>query len=356
MNSLSLKTVLVTLLISIYTISQAQTDSTGVSLNLLGQSFFDNKEFTGNIKKGYTHPGFYIQPAIKFETKQYSIAAGFHTLYLAGADTLERLVPVLTAKLRLSNSITLVAGTLESQSGHWLPEPLFKPERLFLNQPETGIQFLYNGNKSKADLWINWERYIKIGSPFQEEFTVGFTHLYNSWKETTGFSNAFHAMAFHHGGQIDSTNLPVQTHVNIGLLPAFSFKPSGKTRLAMATSIYYYKNLSPSFTSEYNTGFGLHPQVKAYLNSTTLEVGFWYSNGFVNPRGEELFGSVSTINPIYNESIRRLGTLTLEYQKRFMSSMLLNANFKAYFDFKSNLLEYSYTLRLIFDGELVRLK
>ncbi|MEW5846398.1 MAG: hypothetical protein AB1777_09055 [Bacteroidota bacterium] len=356
MNSLSPKTLLVTLFITIYTISHAQTDSAGVNLNLLGQSFFDNKEFTGNIKKGYTHPGFYIQPTVKIEAEQYSIAAGFHALYLASADTLERLVPVLSAKLRLSRSITLVAGTLESQSGHGLPEPLFKSERLFLSQPETGLQFLYHGNKSKGDLWINWERYIKIGSPFQEEFTLGFTHLYDCWEITTGFSNAFHAMAFHHGGQIDSTNLPVQTHVNIGLLPAFSFKPSGNTRLALATSLYYYKNLSPSFTSEYNPGFGLHPQVKVYRNCTTFEVGFWYSNGFVNPRGEELFGSVSTINPIYNQSVRRLGTFTLEYQKRFMSSMLLNANFKAYYDFKSNLLEYSYTLRLIFDGKLVRLK
>ncbi|HDP74274.1 MAG TPA: hypothetical protein ENN49_00055 [Bacteroidales bacterium] len=353
MDSLSSKIALVTLFISIYCISHAQTDSAGVNLYLLGQSFFDNKEFTGNIKKGYTHPGFYIQPAIKFETKQYSIAAGFHTLYLAGADTLEQFVPVFSARLLLNSRIMLNVGTLESLIGHWLPEPLFKPERLFLNQPETGVQFLYQGIWSKADLWINWERYIKTGSPFQEEFTVGFTHLYNL-NDTPGFSNAFHAMASHHGGQIDSTNLPVQTHANIGLLPAFRFKPYGNTTLALATSVYYYKNLSPSFTSEYNTGFGLHPQVKAYRNYTTLEVGFWYSHGFVNPRGEELFGSVSTINPIYNQSVRQLGTVAIEYQKRFMSSMLLNANFKAYYDFKSNLLEYSYTLRLMFDGKLKR--
>jgi len=350
-----LRIVLVSTFISIFFKSNAQLDSTRLGLYLWGQSFFDNKEFTGNIKKGYTHPGFYIQPAIKFETKQYSIAAGFHTLYLAGADSLERLVPVFSARLQLSSRIILIAGTLESLTGHWLPEPLFKPERLFLNQPETGVQFLFQGTESKADLWINWERYIKTGSPFQEEFTVGFTHLYYCWKHTTGFSNAFHAMAFHHGGQIDSTNLPVQTHVNIGLLPAFSFKPSGNTTLALTTSMYYYKNLSPSFTSEYNNGFGLHPQVKAYRNNITLDVGFWYSNRFVNPHGEELFGSVSAINPIYNQSVRRLGTVTLEYQKRFMSSMLLNANFKVYYDFKSNLPEYGYTLRLTFDGELVQL-
>lgn len=355
MNGLLAKIVLLALTVPIFAFSHTQTDSTRVYLNLLGQSFFDNKEFTGNIKKGYTHPGFYIQPTVKVETEQYTIAAGFHVLYLAGADTLERLVPVLSAKLRLSNSIALIAGTLESQSGHWLPEPLFKPERLWLNQPETGVQFLYQGNRSKADLWINWERYIKIGSPFQEEFTVGFSHLlFGNWKDDSNFSNSFHALAFHRGGQIDSTALPVQTHINVGLLPTINLSWLGKTRLALTTSIYHYKNLSPSFTAYYNSGFAIHPQVKAYRKGLTLETGFWYSNGFVNPRGEELFGSISAINPINNQKIRRMGTLSIDYHKEFNAEMQINADFRVYYDFHSNLLEYSYTLRLIFDGKITR--
>jgi len=355
MKSMMLRVALISTFISIFFNSIAQPDSSGVGLYLLGQSFFDNKEFTGNIKKGYTHPGFYIQPAIKFKTEQYSIAAGFHTLYLAGADSLERLVPVFSASLQLNSRVTLIVGTLESKNGHWLPEPLFKPERLFLNQPETGVQFLYRGTESKADLWINWERYIKTGSPFQEEFTVGFTHLYHRNKNT-GFSNAFHAMAFHHGGQIDSTNLPVQTHINLGVIPAYSFQPLAKTRFEFSSSLYYYKNLSPSFTSYYSSGFGLHPQLRAYHNGTTIDIGYWYSDGFINPRGEELFGSISTINPTFNQAVRTMGTFSIEFQKVFRESLLLNANFKAYYDFKSGLLEYSYTLRLMFDGKLTRVK
>ena len=354
--SLLPKIALVTLSIPIFTTLNAQTDSTKVALTLIGQSFFDNKEFTGNIKKGYTLPGFYIQPAVTFETERYAIAAGFHTLYLAGTDTLERFVPVFSAKLRLNNRVDLIAGTLQSQNGHWLPEALFKPERIFMNQPETGVQFQYQGIRSKADLWLNWERYIKVGSPFQEEFTVGFTHLHKCWKKDEGYSNAFHALVFHRGGQIDSTNLPVQTHVNLGLIPIFSISPTGRTKIAFAASMYYYKNLSPTYTTDYPSGVGFHPRLMANRHSLTLEAGYWYSNGFVNPQGEELYGSISTIDPAYNRWVRQMVTFTLEYEKRFVGNILLNANFKAYYNLISGTLEYSYTLSVALNTKVLEIQ
>lgn len=331
----------------------AQTDSTQVGINLYGQTFFDNKEFTGNIKKGYTHPGFFLQPTFSVKANRYNIHAGFHALYLAGADTLERIVPVFSAAVQLSEKVTLIAGTLYSHHSHYLPEPLYKPERVFLNQPETGLQFLYSGERSKADLWINWERYIKIGSPFQEQFTVGFSHLYKDWETSDGFSNAIHALAMHKGGQIDSTNLPIQTLVNLGVSPVYRFNRSTRALVALATSFYFFANLSPSYETEYKVGFAAHPRLLIHRGSTTLEFGQWISDGFINPRGEELYGSLSTIGSEFNEQNRMLTTLSIEYQKHIAADFLVCANAKAYYDFKSGLLEYSYTLRLAYNGELI---
>ncbi|QKG78980.1 hypothetical protein [Tenuifilum thalassicum] len=336
------------LFILLFSISKGQSDSLNLTLNLFGKSFFDNKEFTGNIKKGYTHPGFFFQPGVRINYERFSIETGFHLLYLAGADTLERLVPYFSASTKLGKNISMIVGTIYSKEGHWLPEPLFKPERLMLNQPETGVQFLYNGEKAKADLWINWERYIKAGSPFQEEFTVGFSHLYNLDSKSHGFGSAIHAMAFHKGGQIDSTDLPVQTIVNISIAPSFTFT-SG---FGANASFYYYKNLSPSAEFKFNNGFALHPKIFYTKDDIRFELGQWFSNGFINPRGEELFGSISTINPAYDTEERILTTFSVIYQKNIANGLTIKAYANTYYDIKASTLEYSYTLSLTFDGPM----
>lgn len=352
MEQTNTKAIFTLLFLSFLSLSKAQTDSLKLLFDLYGKAFFDNKEFTGDIKKGYTHTGFVIGPGLTVGAEQFNIKAGFHLLYLAGADSLERFVPILTASVKLNQGITLVAGTLSSKQAHWLPEPLYKPERLLLNQPETGIQFLYHGKKSKADLWINWERYIKVGSPFQEEFTVGFSHLFNTEPRKQGFSNSIHALAFHKGGQIDSTNLPVQTLVNLAVSPSFAFTDV----LGFCTSFYLYKNLSPSATLKYNNGYAIHPRVTYSKNNLRFELGQWFSNGFINPRGEELYSSLSTISPAFDTKNRMLTTSSVVYEKTFLNSFALKAFANLYYDAKASTLEYSYTLYLTFDGTVREIK
>ena len=145
-------------------------DTAKIKVQLYSSAFFDNKEFTSNIKKGYTYPGFFFQPRLYFKpsSKTY-FSVGFHSLYFAGADSLDILVPVLTFKYSLTDKIDFLIGSIDSRQRHFLPEPLYKPERLFVSYPETGVQFIANSEKFKGDLWINWERYIKNKSPFQKD-------------------------------------------------------------------------------------------------------------------------------------------------------------------------------------------
>ncbi len=334
----------------------AYPDSTKIWVNLLGQSFFDNKEFTGNIKKGYTHPGFWIKPSVDIKTDRFYVDAGLHLLYLAGADSVDRLVPALSLLFRINNNISLVAGTLNTRHGHYLSEPLYKPERLSLKQPETGVQFFYKSSSAIADLWINWERYIKTGSQFQEEFTVGFSHVYNPYNIKAGFSNSMASMAFHKGGQIDSTDLPVQTLINVAEMPAYSFAIGSGQLLGISPSFYFYKNLSPSINLKFNRGYAFHTKVFVTYNNLYLELGQWLSNGFVNPRGEELYGSFSTISPEFDQKRRSLTTLLIQYEKIISNAFTIHANTRAYYDSHNKLMEYSYTLILTFDSEVMGIK
>lgn len=334
----------------------AQPDSTRLSLNLYSSAFFDNKEFTGNIKKGYTNPGFFIQPTLQLESDKFKVDVGFHMLYIAGTDSLEKFVPYLSLSYNITQSFKMIVGNIDSKDSHELPEPMFKTERSYLNQPELGVQFKLSKPKLKSDLWINWERYIKSGSPFQEQFTVGFVSQIkpSTFEQKTGLYASTIALATHQGGQIDSTNLPVTTLINLGTIVGHKFSlPVGNAIAGIEISGYLSSDKSPSPHTKYKNGTALHPKFLMDWPIVHLELGYWYANTFVNPRGEELFGSTSTINESFDERNRKLITFQLSLNKKFHNQFTVNTGFNAYIDTKNGTTEYSYAFRMIFDGKVL---
>lgn len=337
----------------------AQNDSAKTSINLYSTAFFDNKEFTNNIKKGYTLPGFFIQPTIEYKIQNFTLDAGFHMLYLASADSLERFVPVLRIDYQMTPSLSMIMGNIDSRNNHNLPEPIFKAERSFMNQPETGVQFRYLRQKFKSEIWINWEKYIKIGSPFQEQFTVGFTTGIkpNGFENKNGFYAKTLALATHQGGQIDSTDLPVTTIVNVGgTVGQIINLPIGNAQLGFQVSGYLSSDKSPSPHIKFKNGNAIYPELSLLWTSTKFSIGYWHANTFVNPRGEEIYGSVSTIDPIYDEKKRDLVTIALLYCNKLKNGFGISTGFNSYFDIKSGLFEYSYTFKMFFDSTVKQLK
>ncbi|HRX30249.1 MAG TPA: hypothetical protein P5349_00005 [Tenuifilaceae bacterium] len=336
----------------------AQVDSNYLSIKLKGSAFFDNKEFTGNIKKGYTHPGFGFNPYVEYGAGSFKFNVGFYTLYLAGADSVERLVPTFSIETKLSEQFTMRVGTLDADSCHALPEPIFKPERDYLNHPETGFQIIYKGTKTNGEAWINWEKYIKPASKFQEQFTVGINHHY--WQNGIGVEKGFNvntiALATHQGGQIDSTDLPVTTIVNLGERVSYGFLIAHHTNLKFSVSGYYSADKSPNPHLKYKEGGAVHPQVSVLWPATKLALGYWFSNKFVNPRGEELFGSVSTLGSTFDENTRKLITAEITFFKGTTKNFSFSAGFNGYYDLNNSNFEYSYTFRMKFDGGLMKIR
>lgn len=354
MNSLQRYLLAVLLLLS-FNATQANTDSSKISVNLYSSAFFDNKEFTGDIKKGYTIPGFFIQPTLNLEADKFIVDAGFHIIYAAGTDSLEKFVPVLTLSYIISPTVKMTVGNIDSRDNHLLPESLFKTERYYLNQPELGVQFKVNKPKFKGDLWINWEKYIKNGSPFQEQSTVGLvTKLKPStFDQQKGLYASLIALATHQGGQIDSTGLPVTTLVNLGGEIGHRFKlPLGNADAALGIAGYLSSDKSPSPHTKFKNGSAIHPKFSMLWPNLQLELGYWYAKTFVNPRGEELYGSVSTIDSAFDQETRNLITMQLCFSKKINNQFNVSTGFNAYIDTKNGITEYSYVFRLIFDGKV----
>jgi hypothetical protein len=336
--------------------SVQKSDTGIVSFNPYSAAFFDDKEFVSNTKKGYTYPGFFIQPRIKYQpSKNASFSAGIHTLYFAGSDSAEKIVPVLTLEVKLIDGVEMVLGTIHSKQLHYLPEPLMKPERLFTSQPETGLQLLTNTEHFKGDSWTNWERYIKNGSPFQEVFTMGFAGIIkpNSFNSGSGLTINLFGMGVHHGGQIDSSGLDVTTMINLAAGLSYSVPiGSGKTNLGIETTGFLSSDKSPNPSSKYLNGKAIYPKLFIEGSSFRGELGYWRASRFVNPRGEELFGSYSMVKPEFDSKIRELYTVKFIYSLQVVKGFTFGGRLDTYYDVKSSILDWAFTFRMVFDREL----
>lgn len=348
--------------------AQATADTATIGLRLDAMTFFDNKEFTSNIKKGYTLPGLYIEPALEYTYGAFDLRAGIHTAYLAGADTAKRLIPTLLIAYSPTPWFELQLGTLP-RSLRRLPEPLYKPEKLFISLPPTGLEFILNRPNVLANMWIDWERYIKHGSPFQEEFMVGLSGQYSTNGEANiqnpnGFSSNLYAVITHAGGQIDTTNLPVTSVANIGIAAAFGLPLGTRTSLGVRLSAYVSSDISPNPHLEFERGHALHGTIwLKTLKGLMAEAGYWQAKHFINPRGEELFGSVSTISSAFNQPHRQLITAQASYtvgpiggfELRFGAGLYADINqIKA--NSSQGAADYYYTLTLRYNGQLFRKK
>lgn len=338
-------------------------DSGRFSINPYASAFFDDREYISDTKKGYTYPGFFIQPQLKYKpNKKTSISAGFYTLYFAGCDSVERFVPTLSLQVKLLDGIELIIGTLHSQQLHYLPEPLIKPERLFnsitdkniKSQPETGIQFLTEKERFRGDSWTNWERYIKQGSRFQEVFTMGFSAIFkpNTFKNRNGLTINLFGLAVHNGGQIDSSYLDVTTMINLAAGLKYCLPlGSGRNSFGIETTGFLSTDKSPN-PKIMQDGSAIY--TKLFMEGLNLrsELCYWYASKFVNPRGEELFGSYSFVNPKFDEDIRQLVTAKLIYSVKAAKGFNLGAKFETYYDTKSSILDWAFTFRMVFDSDI----
>lgn len=330
-------------------------DTSTLYFNPKTTAFFDDKEYISDIKKGYTLPGFFFQPRLEYQpSSKTRICAGFHGLFFGGTDSLEKFVPILSLEYLFNKDIRIIIGTLHSDQLHYLPEPLFKPERLFTATPETGFQILTTTDRIKVDNWNSWERFIKNGSPFQEVFTVGLTAIYkpNTFSINDGLTFQFFGLAVHNGGQIDSTNLQVTTMFNIGAGFGYALPSFGKSNSGVELMGFISSDQSPNPVSKYQNGKAIYPKIFIEWPEFRVEAGYWRATKFVNPRGEELFGSYSTVKAQFDEKFRNLITAKLIYSKMVAKGFTVGARFDTYYDYKASKIDWAFTIRMSFTGDI----
>ena len=295
------------------------TDSATVGtlgLEVENFSFFKDNEFSGEQSKGYSLPGFWLQPRLTYQPlESVRLEAGFHAAVFDGANKYPcyayhdigmwkgnqyqrgaHVLPFFRATARLG-VCTFVLGDLYGGVRHGLVEPLLNPEVDLTQDPEMGFQVKLQLPRYRMDAWVNWQSYIFEEDTHQEAFTVGLSQ--QVW--LTPPAAAYHwyipvnVVAQHRGGEQDVTDMGVQTLCNAAA--GLGLRWNAGLRVLDALNVEAVGLLAYQQSGQlwpFDTGGGASVSVRADLRQNIrVYGGVTYVKDFVSLYGVPFYSTVS---------------------------------------------------------------
>lgn len=311
----------------------------GLYLEVDNVNFFKDNEYSGNVMKGYTLPGLWLQPKLTFyPLKNLKLEAGLHALIYHGAYKFPNyayrdianwqgsqyqegahLLPYYRAQLQLAN-VNLVWGNLYGGSNHRLIEPLYSTELNLTADPEAGFQVLWDNRYLHLDAWIDWQSFIFQSDTHQEAFVVGLSSqiLFNEPESRIHAYMPIQFVTQHRGGEIDTLyNNSVQTLMNFaaGIGTTYNLKRRILKRVNLEADVVGYYQQSGTLWPV-DKGIGLYCKAEAdFGNYLRVQGGYYLCKDFISILGIPYFGSVSTSeeNAVYR--IMRTAFASVEYSR-----------------------------------------
>jgi hypothetical protein len=338
-------------------------DSEKLLLHIVNKNFFKNNEYFNPIEEGYTLIGFLAEPSlVYYPGKSTRLEAGVTLLKYQGRGGFYLSEPLLRFQYHPAPFFQMIMGRLYGGTQHGLIEPLYQWERDYTSPVENGLQFLFNTSAINADIWLDWEKFILPGDPFQEQLTYGTTV---SWKILPG-ERKFNlyipgqVLVGHHGGQINALKVPLQTIADYATGIKSSWEIGSKVLRQINTEVWYlgYNELSPTKQQAYKQGFGIYPKTEILLSDFILQAGYFHGEKFEAPKGERLFHSANIPADTIQYRNKDVISFKFAWQKKIDKGILLAAYFETYTSFDLHHTDYTYGVHLIFDRDffLARVK
>lgn len=332
-------------------------DSGRLSLEIENFNYARNYEYFGDIPLSYTLLGYQFMPQLKYVLNpHFSLKGGIFLRREFGLDGFTDIDPVLTARYQ-NKGFSFLAGTLEGTLNHRFIEPLFDVENIITDRLEQGLQVLVNNPRFWFDGFVDWQKAIELNSPYREEFTAGLSSrlkLVDNDKLTLELP--LQALATHKGGQIDTSNLPVESLLNTAVGATLTFPLRSSFLKAIKTDHYfaYYRDLSNTKQQLFNSGSGWYSSLilKSKWN-IDLDARYWRGKGFYAPRGGALYSSVSEKVAGYSEEDRDLVFLSFIYDKQLFPHVFIDLRLEPYYDVRNRFVEYSYSIFLRFNKDFL---
>lgn len=332
------------------------SDSQRLSFHLYNLNYFHNTEWFTNIPLSGTLFGYQLIPKLRYQpSPRLSITAGLYVQKEFGRNEYTTVAPTFTVKYQARKS-AFIFGTLEGGINHGFIEPIYDYKWLINERLENGFQILTKTKYYEHDLYINWRKAIHFGDKFKEEFDVGYVADFNVMKKE--FLNIQVPLQFiysHKGGQIDSSDAPVQSLFNwtTGLKLDIPINHSLLKKIELDNYYVNYKDISGAKRQPYDRGVGYLSRLAFDLSPFVLDLRYWFGNQYIGPRGMALFQSVSEKYPGLTEDKREILIVSLIFDKEIYKNIFFDLRFIPYTDFREKMTsgtgwEYSYEMYLKF--------
>lgn len=329
-------------------------DSEKLSFSFYNLNYLNNTEWFGKIPLSGTLFGYQVIPELQFQpSKRFLIKGGLYLQKEFGRKEYTSLLPTFSVKYRARHS-SFIIGTLEGNLNHGYIEPIYDYKLLINERLENGFQFQVDTKPYTHDFFINWRRAIHLGDNFKEEFDLGLVskiNLINTRK--IDVSIPLQLLYSHKGGQIDSTNTPLQSLTNFAVGGSVNFKFDHTWLKRILFDNYYvnYKDISGQKRQAFNQGNGYLSHLLLDFKHVGIDLRYWNAQGYIGPRGMALFQSVSEKIPGYTEKHRQLLIASFIYDKEIFKNIFFDFRFIPYKDLSEKSssgtgLEYSYELYL----------
>jgi len=314
-------------------------------------NFLKNNEYTNSFVAGYTLIGYKINSYVSLQrSSKTRIAAGVSLLKFSGIDNYSQLLPFFRIQHKLGNSIDIVFGNIFGTLNHQIIEPLFDYEKHFSAKNEQGLQFLFNFETIKSDVWIDWQQFIFQNSPIQERFVVGNSNFIALLKNynNLNISLPIQFLVFHRGGQIDTIAANVQSLANatIGLRLDYSIN---NTTVSFENYAMFFSDISPNPELIYKKGAGFYSALKFQHKNIITKTAYFATRNFINFCGDPFYSPLSVRDSVFTQKLRKILTLNCKYQNISYKDVNFCAETQLFYDFINSKLDYYFACYLIFN-------
>lgn len=333
----------------------APADSQKLFFHLTDKNFFKNNEYFNKLNEGYTLLGVVLEPSFIYQPgRSTRLEVGASFLKYSGREGFSDVQPLIRFQYQPSSAFQMVMGSLYGGTQHGLIEPLYRWEQEFMNPVENGLQFLFNTAHFKADIWLQWEKFILRNDPFQEELSVGSSMSYKLLPQESTFNLTipFQSLISHHGGQELAVDLPLQTLANYASGLKASWQMHGKLKeVDLECWVMGYNDLSPQKLQGYKSGYGVYPKAGVKVGSFLFQTGYFHGGKFLAIKGEPLFQSSLIPKTEYLYPQRNLMTSKLAFSKLIQKGISVAAFAETYTDLYLGNTDYNYGVHIIFDTD-----
>ncbi|MGB9746317.1 MAG: hypothetical protein ACPLXM_05255 [Bacteroidales bacterium] len=330
------------------------SDTGTLTLRLNATGFFRNNEYFNPLYKGYTLIGMHLTPVLEWKADTHvSLFGGFHLLKYSGQERLNKFLPVISLQANFNDRLSLVAGTIKGAGEHRLPESLYGTERNLNLVIEDGLQIRYESPVCFSDIWLQWDRFLERDEANQEQLTFGysgwFTRLIGQGRQEIRFP--VYVLATHRGGQIDQSDLPIQTlfHFGAGGYISLSTDHAIIQKLTAGFTGIGFRDVSPTPQLPMKSGYAVFPSVSIGGSGMEWENGFWLAKDFFAPKGDPIFWSWAFDKDSYQQN-RRMIVSRLFIRKQISPYLVLGLRGDFFFDLFFKDPDYSYGLFLRFSA------